>query len=152
MKKIRVLLSDDHKLMRRGLRLVIEQQPEFTVVGEADDGRQAVDLASELKPDAIVMDIAMPNLNGIEACHQITQASPSTSVVMLSMHADESYVLRALKAGARSLQEPANQFYGDRGASVRDICGNNWYIATQVEVVSKEEVDKRIAAMATESH
>jgi DNA-binding NarL/FixJ family response regulator len=102
MKKIRVLLSDDHKLMRRGLRLVIEQQPEFTVVGEADDGRQAVDLASELKPDAVVMDIAMPNLNGIEACHQITQASPSTSVVMLSMHADESYVLRALKAGARA--------------------------------------------------
>jgi DNA-binding NarL/FixJ family response regulator len=102
MRQLRVLLADDHKLIRSGLRLVIEQQPDLIVVGEADDGRQAVDLASSLKPDAVVMDIGMPNLNGIEACHKITQSNPSVAVIMLSMHADESYVLRALKAGARA--------------------------------------------------
>jgi DNA-binding NarL/FixJ family response regulator len=97
----RVLLADDHKLMRGGLRLIIGQHPEFTVVGEADDGRQAVALTEALKPDVIVMDIGMPNLNGIEASFQITQAHPEIAVIMLSMHSDESYVLRALKAGAR---------------------------------------------------
>ncbi|MGC4054687.1 MAG: response regulator transcription factor [Paludibaculum sp.] len=98
---IRVLLADDHKLMRSGLRLLVEQQPEFRVVGEAGDGRQAVALALELKPDVAVLDIGMPELNGIEAAHQITEQLPETAVVMLSMHSDESYVLRALKAGAR---------------------------------------------------
>jgi DNA-binding NarL/FixJ family response regulator len=97
----RVLLADDHKLMRGGLRLILEQHPEFTVIGEADDGRQAVAMAEALKPDLVVMDVAMPNLNGIEAAKQITGRQPGTAVIMLSMHADESYVLRALKAGAR---------------------------------------------------
>ena len=101
MRKIRILLADDHKLMRSGLRLLVEQQPDLTVVGEANDGREAVSLAKSLKPDVIVMDIGMPNLNGIEAALQITQANPQISVVMLSMHSDESYVLRALKAGAK---------------------------------------------------
>ncbi|QOY88041.1 response regulator [Paludibaculum fermentans] len=101
MPSIRVLLADDHKLMRSGLRLLVEQQPEFRVVGEAGDGRQAVALATELKPDVAVLDIGMPELNGIEAARQITEQLPETAVVMLSMHSDESYVLRALKAGAR---------------------------------------------------
>jgi RNA polymerase sigma factor (sigma-70 family) len=101
MKKIRLLLSDDHQLMRRGLRLMIEQQPDLTVVGEANDGREAVALAKSLKPDVVVMDIGMPNLNGIEAAQQITQSHPEIAVVMVSMHSDESYVLRALKAGAK---------------------------------------------------
>jgi DNA-binding NarL/FixJ family response regulator len=97
----KVLLADDHKLMRGGLRLILEQHPEFTVVGEADDGRQAVAMAETLNPDIVVMDVAMPNLNGIEAAQQITGRHPKIAVVMLSMHSDESYVLRALKAGAR---------------------------------------------------
>jgi two-component system response regulator NreC len=101
MRKTRILLADDHKLMRSGLKALIEQQPDLSVVGEADDGRQAVALAAKLKPDLLVMDIGMPNLNGIEAARQITQASPETAIVILSMHSDESYVLRALKAGAK---------------------------------------------------
>ncbi|HEY1472242.1 MAG TPA: response regulator transcription factor [Candidatus Acidoferrum sp.] len=101
MRKTRILLADDHKLMRSGLKALIEQQPDLTVVGEADDGRQAVALAASLKPDLLVMDIGMPNLNGIEAARQITQANPATAIVILSMHSDESYVLRALKAGAK---------------------------------------------------
>jgi two-component system, NarL family, response regulator NreC len=102
MKTIRVLLADDHNLIRAGLRLVVSQQPDFAVAGEAENGRQAVALAEQLKPDVVVMDIKMPDLNGIEACQQIRDALPQTEVVMLSMHSDEAYVLRALKAGARA--------------------------------------------------
>jgi DNA-binding NarL/FixJ family response regulator len=102
MKKIRVLLADDHNLIRAGLRRVVESQPEFLVAGEAEDGRQAVAMAESLKPDVAVMDIGMPNLNGIEAARQIRAAQPETQIVMLSMHSDEGYVLRALKAGAKA--------------------------------------------------
>ena len=102
MNPIRVLLADDHKLIRAGLRLVVDQQPDLSVVGEADDGRQAVELAKSLKPDVVVMDIGMPNLNGIEAARQIGEMDPGAAVVMLSMHSDEGYVLRALSAGARA--------------------------------------------------
>ena len=102
MKQLRVLLADDHTLIRAGLRLVLEQQPDFTVVGEAENGRQAVAMAESLKPDVAVLDIGMPELNGIEACLQIRESQPSIEVVMLSMHSDEGYVLRSLKAGARA--------------------------------------------------
>jgi len=96
------LLADDHKLIRAGLRLVVDQQADLSVVGEADDGRQAVEMAKSLKPDVVVMDIGMPNLNGIEAARQIMEIRPDAAVVMLSMHSDEGYVLRALGAGARA--------------------------------------------------
>src|SRR5271165_130577 len=101
MRKIRIVLADDHKLMRSGLRVLLEQQQDFTVIGEASDGREAVALVNSQKPDVLVMDIGMPNLNGIEAAGQITEDHPEISIVMLSMHSDESYVLRALKAGAK---------------------------------------------------
>jgi len=100
--KVRVLLADDHTLIRAGLRLVVEQQPDFAVAGEAENGRQAVAMAESLKPNVVVMDIGMPDLNGIEAARQIRDAHPEIEVVMLSMHSDECYVLRALKAGARA--------------------------------------------------
>jgi two-component system, NarL family, response regulator NreC len=99
---IRVLLADDHTLIRAGLRMVVAAQPDLTVVGEAGDGRQAVAMAQNLKPNVVVMDIGMPGLNGIEAARQIRAALPETQVVMLSMHSDEAYVLRALKAGAKA--------------------------------------------------
>ena len=85
MNPIRILLADDHKLIRAGLRLVVDQQPDLSVVGEADDGRQAVELAKSLNPDVVVMDIGMPNLNGIEAARQIRQIRPDAAVVMLSI-------------------------------------------------------------------
>jgi len=102
MTKIRVLLADDHKLIRAGLRMVVEHDPAFTVVGEADDGKQAVAMVESLKPDILVMDIGMPNLNGIEAARRVKESNPGTAIVMLSMHSDEGYVLRALGAGARA--------------------------------------------------
>jgi len=97
----RIILVDDHAVMRRGLRLLLEQQEDFNVVGEARDGREAVQLAEALRPDVAVMDISMPNLNGIEAARQIVTKQLGVAVVILSMHADEGYVLRALRAGAR---------------------------------------------------
>jgi two-component system, NarL family, response regulator NreC len=101
MRKIRILLADDHQLMRSGIRLMLERESDLSVVGEACDGREAVALAKSLRPDVVVMDIGMANLNGIEAAQQMTQNRPEVAIVMLSMHSDESYVLRALKAGAR---------------------------------------------------
>ena len=102
MSTIRVLLADDHNVMRKGLRLLLERQPNITIVGEASDGRQCVELAETMKPDVVIMDVAMPNLNGIEAARQIVGRYPHIAVAILSMHSDESYVLRALKAGARA--------------------------------------------------
>ncbi|MDQ2950445.1 MAG: response regulator transcription factor [Acidobacteriota bacterium] len=102
MKPIRILLADDHTIMRNGLRLLLERQPGFQVIGEAADGRETVEMTETLRPDVVVLDIAMPNLNGIEAARQIASKLPGIAVVILSMHSDESYVLRALKAGARA--------------------------------------------------
>ena len=101
MKKVRVLLADDHQLIRSGIRLMLEREPDMSVVGEASDGREAVALAKSLRPDVVIMDIGMPNLNGIEAAGQMTQENPELAVMILSMHPDETYVLRALRAGAR---------------------------------------------------
>jgi two-component system response regulator NreC len=101
MSRIRVLLADDHAVVRKGLRFLLERQADMEVVGEAADGREAVRLAEELQPTVAVMDIGMPQLNGIEAAAQIAKRSPQTSVIMLSVHADETYLLRALSAGAK---------------------------------------------------
>lgn len=101
MKPIRILLADDHNVMRRGLRLLLESQPGFTVVAEAADGLQAVEQAIQTQPDVAVLDVAMPHLNGTEAAQRIAEKVPAAAIVILSMHSDEGYVLRALKAGAK---------------------------------------------------
>jgi DNA-binding NarL/FixJ family response regulator len=102
MDQIRILLADDHNILRDGMRLLLERQPGFVVVGEAADGREILRLAQDQRPDVVVMDIAMPNMNGIEATRRIVEKQPDTGVVILSMHHDESYVIRSLKAGARA--------------------------------------------------
>jgi DNA-binding NarL/FixJ family response regulator len=97
---IRILLADDHTLVREGLRKILETQRGWEVVGEAENGREAVEKAVELKPDLVVLDLAMPLLGGVDAIQQIVRRLPSTRVLVLSMHKDEGYVTRALKAGA----------------------------------------------------
>ena len=100
MSRLRILLADDHTMVRQGLRKVIEERPEWEVVAQASDGREAVRLAEEHRPDVAIMDVAMPLLNGIEATRQITRRHPDTRVLILSMHADEAYVAQILQAGA----------------------------------------------------
>jgi two-component system response regulator NreC len=110
MKKIRVLIADDHGIVRKGLRLQLEQNNSFEVVGEAADGRDALRMAEELVPDIVIMDIAMPNLNGIQATAQMVRKNPQIGVIILSMFSDETYLTRALSAGAKGylLKESAD--------------------------------------------
>ena len=100
-RKIRVLLADDHAVVRQGFRLILSAQPDIEVVAEAGNGREAVEKAAECKPDVAVIDVSMPELNGIEATRRITGQSPSTRVLALSMHKDAVYVREILRAGAR---------------------------------------------------
>lgn len=98
---IRILLADDHKVLRRGLRRILEEHDDLEVVGEAGDGREAVDMAAVLQPDIVVMDIGMPQMNGIEATRQAVMRNPRLNVLILSMYSDENYVVQILRAGAR---------------------------------------------------
>jgi DNA-binding NarL/FixJ family response regulator len=138
-----ILLVDDHTVIRAGLRLVLERQSDFRVVAEAADGREAVAAAERLKPDIIVMDLAMPNLNGIEACWQIVSANPAISVVVLSMHKDEEYVLRALKAGARAylLKESAES---DLIAAIRAVSAGKSFFSPAVSRMLVEDYVRQL--------
>jgi two-component system response regulator NreC len=98
---IRILLADDHTMVRDGLRALLDRQQGLSIVAEAADGRECIRLSEEHSPDVVMMDIAMPKMNGIEATRRILAANPSTGIVILSMHQDESYVLQSLKAGAK---------------------------------------------------
>jgi two-component system, NarL family, response regulator NreC len=101
MSKTRILLADDHDIVRKGLRYLLDRNGEMEVVGEAVDGRRAVQLADELAPDIVIMDVGMPLLNGIDASAAIVKKNPKIRVIILSMHNDEDYVLRALTAGVK---------------------------------------------------
>jgi DNA-binding NarL/FixJ family response regulator len=105
-----VLLGDDHTLVRHGLRKILEERPDWEIVAEVGDGREAVRKCVALKPDVAVLDIAMPLLNGIDATQQIVRKAPETRVLVLSMHSDEAYVTRALQAGGRAgLLQPGHR-------------------------------------------
>ena len=100
MPNLRLLIGDDHTLVRQGFRKILEERPEWEVVAEVGDGREAVKKAIALKPDVAILDVGMPQLNGIDATQQIVRKVPHTRVLILSMHSDEAYVTRALQAGA----------------------------------------------------
>ncbi|MCL4401739.1 MAG: response regulator transcription factor [Acidobacteria bacterium] len=127
----RIIIADDHPFMRTGLRHVLEEHSMFQIVGEASDGREAVKLAEQQRPDVAILDIGMPNLNGIEAARQISATLPNTVIVVLSMHSDESYVLRALKAGARAylLKQSAE---ADLVAAIRAVMQGKTYFSPAV--------------------
>jgi two-component system response regulator NreC len=101
MSTVRVLVADDHTIIRSGLRHLIEKESDIEVAGEAADGREALELTEQLRPDVVLLDITMPKLNGIDVSRQIAAKLPKISIIILSMHSDESYVLKSLKAGAR---------------------------------------------------
>ena len=138
MKKLRILLADDHVVMRKGLRALLENQPDLEVAGECENGREAVALAASLKPDVAVMDVGMPQLNGIEATKAIVEQRSATAVVILSMHADEAYVMRALKAGAKGylLKDSAAE---DLIAALHAVTQNKSYFSPKVSKILAED-------------
>jgi DNA-binding NarL/FixJ family response regulator len=146
---IRILLADDHTVMRSGLRLLLERQPNLQVVAEAADGRQAVEMAAIEKPDVVVMDIAMPHLNGVEAARQIVNRAPQIAVVILSMHSDESYVIRSLKAGARAylLKDSAESDLID---AIHAITEGKSFFSPLVRRILKEDYMHQLAEMGAE--
>ena len=128
---MKILLADDHNVLRKGLRRILEEQPDLEVVGEASDGRQAVQLTQTTKPDIVVMDIAMPLMNGLEATRQILQRNPSVNVLILSMYSDETYIVQVLRAGARGYllkDSPA----GDLVTAVRSVASGESYLSPAV--------------------
>ena len=129
MKTITILLVDDHTIMREGLRGLLEQEEDFEVIGEAQDGRQAIDLAEHLKPDVVLMDIAMPKLNGLEATRQLLKAVPSTKVVILSGHDRFFYVRNAIECGASGYllkQTPGREL----ARAVREVNSGRQFFST----------------------
>jgi DNA-binding NarL/FixJ family response regulator len=127
---IRVILADDHQIVREGLRSLLKHEPDIEVVGEADDGRATVEMARKLKPDVVVMDLTMPNLNGIEATQQIIKAG-GIKVLALSMHSDRQFVLRALQAGALGyvLKDCA---FEELVRAIRTIVVNQIYLSPRI--------------------
>ena len=129
--QVRILIADDHAVVAEGLAHVVAAQSDFTVVGSVQDGRAAVERAHELEPDVVVMDIAMPGMNGIEATHAIHDRNPATRVIILSMHSNPEYVYRALHAGASA-------FVVKRGAArelvdaIRAVQAGRHYFSAQI--------------------
>ena len=128
---IRILLADDHALVRQGFRMILAAQPDMQIIGEASNGRECVDLAVKQQPDVVIMDVAMPELNGIEATRRLIEASPRTRVLALSMHKDSVYVREILRAGARGylLKDSVD---ADLLAAVRAVAKGEGYLSPAV--------------------
>ena len=131
MSKIRIVLADDHSVVRQGFRRILEAQTDMEIVGEASNGREALDSAAKLSPDVVVMDVAMPELNGIEATRRMGEAAPRTRVLALSMHKDSVYVREILRAGARGylLKDAVDE---DLIAAVRAVARGEGYLSPGV--------------------
>jgi len=141
--KIRVLVADDHGIVRKGLRFVLERQEDLEVIGEACDGRDAVRICEESSPDVVVMDIAMPQLNGLDAAAQISRHNPDTKIIILSMHADEDYLLRALNAGVKAylLKDSAEL---DLVRAVRAVSQGNSFFSPAIAQLLAEDYTRQL--------
>ena len=144
MAKLRLLLGDDHTIVRHGLRKILEERPDWTVVGEAGDGREAVREAVTLKPDVAVLDIGMPLLNGIDATAQIVRRVPEVKVLILSMHSQEQYVSRALQAGAQGylLKDSAGK---DLIKAIATIASGKTFFSRAVAKLMLDDYVRRVA-------
>jgi two-component system response regulator NreC len=138
MSTTRVLIADDHPLIRSGLRALLGREPEFEVVGEAADGYQALELVEQLRPDVVMLDVSMPRLNGIDVAQKISEKTPSTRIIIVSIHSDEGYVLRALKAGAKGYLLKASP-EGDILNAVRAVAAGQAYLSPEISRLLVEE-------------
>jgi two-component system, NarL family, response regulator NreC len=143
MTSIRIVLADDHTVVRDGLRAIVEKQPDMIVVAEAADGSECVRLVEEHAPDVVVMDIAMPHLNGMEATRRIVDAYPRVRVVILSMHQDESYVLRSLKAGATGYLLK-DSLRSDVVEAIRAVCAGRSFFSRKVRGLLQEDYVRQL--------
>ena len=143
MNNIRILLADDHAIVLQGLKSVLQQEPGMEVVGEAADGRQAVQLAESLDPDVIVMDIGMPMLNGIDAAAQILRRNQRPKIVILSMHEDEVYLLRALSAGVKGYLVKGSVL-SDLPGAVRAVIAGKCFFSPSISRMLAEEYTRQI--------
>src|SRR6202045_4725259 len=130
--KITVLLVDDHSLVRRGFRRMLEDEPDMLVIGEAGDGGEAIQLAHELKPRVVVMDCALPTMNGLDATRKILEDLPDTAVLMLSMHTENTWVRQAIEAGAKGYVLK-NAMDLELGAAIRKVAAGETVFDPQVE-------------------
>ena len=141
----RILLADDHKITRQGLRSLLEKQKDMEVVAEADNGRAAVRLAAEMAPDVIIMDVTMQDLNGAEATKQILAKSPDIKIIALSMHSDALYVTEMLKCGASGylLKDCA---FEELARAIRTVADNKTYLSPAISGVVVEDYIHRLTA------
>jgi DNA-binding NarL/FixJ family response regulator len=139
---LKILIADDHQLLRDGLRSLLEKQHGVQIVAEAENGRKAVELAKETNPGLIIMDLNMPDLNGIEAARRILKESPKTKIIALSMHSDKRYVTRALQAGASGYVLKDNAF-DELTKAIQLVMQNRIYLSPEInQVVVKEYLEK----------
>lgn len=138
----RVLLAEDHELVRSGIRSLLEASKEVQVVGEAGNGRQAVELATQLKPDLVLMDLAMNDLNGIDATRQLTAQESKANVIILSMHGDEQYIYEALKAGAKGYVLKSSAFK-ELIAGIQEVCAGRTYVSPSLSNVVVNDYVRR---------
>ena len=143
MKRIRILLADDHAVVRQGFRMILSAQSDLEIVGEAGNGREAIDLAASLRPDVVVMDVTMPELNGIEATRRLTADNPHVRVVALSMHKDSVYVREILRAGARGYLLK-DSVADDLVAAVRAVAGGEGYLSPAVSNAVLDDYRKHV--------
>ena len=135
---IKVIIADDHKIMRDGLKSMLEKQRDIEIIAEASDGRTTVELAIKLKPDVIIMDVAMPDMNGIEATRQIIEKSPKIKVIALSMHSDKQFILEMLNAGASGYLLKDCAFHELINA-IHSVASNRSYLSPEIaDVMIKE--------------
>lgn len=139
--KIKILLSDDHKLFRQGLRTLLEKQSDMTVTGEADNGISTIELSEKLLPDVILMDISMPDMNGIEATKRIISNNPAIKIIALSMHSDKRFITEMLKSGASGylLKDSA---FEELSIAIRTVMKNQSYLSSTItDIVIRDYIN-----------